>query len=441
LFPLNINRKININFKNMKKLLISILFVSALFTFNSCKKDQLVTVTGTATGNVTDYTSNAPIAGAVVSIVVDSATTIKATTSATGYYSLAGIPIGDHIMKITNSGFATEVVTISVYQTAAVAKTKKEVTTDISVANNIALHPTTGKITGQVTDVNNKPVSGATVSVIVGVEPLYTTTTDANGIYILANLPVGKYFTVTANSADASASSTVLATDLIQFTAKNTNIQISATALSLINYPGIGTNSLADTATSIVLTFSENLNDAITKQLAGPDFISVTKGGSNVLTTATITGSTITITFVDATAHLSSGSNYTINYSVYASATKSTSGSVKILTKEVSAASAIAPVIVWTPANTSTYPTIANKLQVTNPQTITNGTITYDIYRKYKDGTSNITDFEYFQSMYGSSSLSAIGGLSVGDIVYVKATVTGKDGNSTTAISNAVPIY
>jgi len=423
----------------MKKLLISILFVSALFTFNSCKKDQLVTVTGTATGNVTDYTSNAPIAGAVVSIVVDSATTIKATTSATGYYSLAGIPLGDHIMKITNTGFATEVVTITVFQTAAVAKTKKEATTDIAVANDIALHPTTGKVTGQVTDVNNKPVTGATVTVLVGVEPLYTATTDANGMYTLASLPVGKYFTVTANSADASGSSSVSASDLIQFTAKNTDIQISAMALSLINYPGIGSGSFADTTTSIVLTFSENLNDAITKQLAGPDFISISKGGTKVLTTATINGSTVTITFVDAAAHLSSGSNYTINYSVYASSTKNTSGHVTITTKEVSAVSAIVPQIVWSPAVVSPYS--ANKLQVTNPQTITNGTITYDIYRKYKDGTSNTTDFEFFQSMFGSSTVTNVFGLNIGDIVYVKATVTGTDGNKTTAISNSVTIY
>ena len=455
----------------MKKLILPLFFATILFTF-SCKKDQLVNVTGTATGIIADYTTNAPIAGAVVSIVLDSVTTIKAKTNASGYYSLAEIPMGSHKMKVSIAGYATEVKTISVMQNAAVENTSKSSSSVISVAQDVVLYPKVGKVTGQITDANGKPVSGATVTTIYSVDSIYSATTDVNGVYTLSGLPVGPYMYILASSSDVSGSS--ISTKADKNKAVTVDIKITSNGLYLINQSyKVLDNDLVDTNSSnpIVLTFSKALDNTITTQKTASSsngVVTLLEGGTTgkkILTTYVISGNTLTITLVDA-PRLTRNTNYTLLYDVYASSTDEKSGTLTFATNGTSNSITSAPVITTSTEVTNSGGSANNASKILTftslaTQSNSKGTINYTIYYRPKV-TSNSSKNEFVAiNTFTSSSLSTIttygagtsnvahtlknsmiltSGYFAGDQVYVVASVVGDDDVISTTTSNVITI-
>ena len=130
----------------------------------------LVSGSGSITGNVKS-TSGAAIAGA--SVGFGGGTT---ATDANGNYTLTGVPVGTVQLVASASGFqsVTQSVTVSGGAT--------------STANfTLAVAPAGGTVTGKITNASSGAiVTGATVSWSGG-----STTSDANGIYTLTNVPAG----------------------------------------------------------------------------------------------------------------------------------------------------------------------------------------------------------------------------------------------------------
>jgi len=132
-----------------------------------------VIVFGTITGTVTDAEDGSAIWGAQVS---DGISTVL--TDATGQYTINDVPPGSYQVVASKAGYENSSSTVAVLAGST------------AVANfslNEVIVP--GSITGSVTDAEDgSPIVGATVS-----DGTRTTTTDASGIYTVANVPPGTY--------------------------------------------------------------------------------------------------------------------------------------------------------------------------------------------------------------------------------------------------------
>ncbi len=141
--------------------------------------------TGSISGMVTDADGGAPIQGASVS--ADSGQ--SDITDASGNYTLTGVPIGSRTLTATAAGFDP-----ATPQATTVTDGGNSI---VSFALTATPIPTTGSITGVVTDSNGgAPIQGASVSVDSG----QSATTDAGGNYTLTNVPTGSR-TVSASAA------------------------------------------------------------------------------------------------------------------------------------------------------------------------------------------------------------------------------------------------
>jgi len=137
--------------------------------------------TGVISGMVTDALTEGPIEGADVTVNGNST-----TTNIYGYYSIAITP-GNYTVTASATGYKS----ISQTDVTVVAG---EPTTGI----NFALTPLPGVINGTATDASTSlPIAGATVEA-VGPETK-STTTDADGYYLIADVPPGDY-TVNASA-------------------------------------------------------------------------------------------------------------------------------------------------------------------------------------------------------------------------------------------------
>jgi hypothetical protein len=144
---------------------------------------QLEPTTGSISGTVTDAVTGEPIEGATVSVEVDGSTKTT-TTGDDGAYTLEGIPAGTYTVTFS----AEDYITATTEDVAVIAG---ETTTDVDKA--LQPEPTTGSISGTVTDLNtNAPIVGATVSVEVDGSTVSATTGD-NGDYLLEGIPAGAY--------------------------------------------------------------------------------------------------------------------------------------------------------------------------------------------------------------------------------------------------------
>jgi hypothetical protein len=123
---------------------------------------------GTIRGIVRNATTNAPIAGAVVTTG-----SITAITGSDGAYTLNNVSAGAQTLSVTADGFNPATVS-------------GNVPPGQTVNQDFALTPLLGTVTGIVRDDFNEPIAGATVTA-AGI----TTTSGADGSYTLANLPVG----------------------------------------------------------------------------------------------------------------------------------------------------------------------------------------------------------------------------------------------------------
>ena len=148
-----------------------------------------VIVPGVITGTVTDAEDGSAIWGAQVS---DGIRTVL--TDATGQYTINDVPPGSYQVVAGKAGYENSSSTVNVLQgTTAVA--------DFSLSQIIV----PGSITGSVTDAEDgSPIVGATVS-----DGHRTTTTDASGIYTIANVPPGGYQVTATKEGYENVTSTV----------------------------------------------------------------------------------------------------------------------------------------------------------------------------------------------------------------------------------------
>ncbi|HEX6293048.1 MAG TPA: S8 family serine peptidase [Herpetosiphonaceae bacterium] len=144
-------------------------------------------VSGSVLGMVTDGVTGATLVNAQVEAL--HAGQVRATTlsQADGSYNLRYLPAGTYDIRITLAGYAPQTRNSVLVETAQVSGP-----VDVALTR-------VGSVTGKVTS-GRKAVAGATVQALQGTELLGSATTDAYGIYQIANLPAGTY-TLTASAS------------------------------------------------------------------------------------------------------------------------------------------------------------------------------------------------------------------------------------------------
>lgn len=140
----------------------------------------VVTDVGTISGNVKN-SSGQNLQSATVATTPAGH---SATTDANGNYTITNVPVGTYSVTASKIGYQS------------VTQTGKTVSKNQTTTVNFTLTPTpTGTISGNVKNSSGVNLQGATVSTNPGD---YSTTTDANGNYTIANVPAGTY-SVTAS--------------------------------------------------------------------------------------------------------------------------------------------------------------------------------------------------------------------------------------------------
>jgi len=316
------------------KTAICFLILGTMVALNSCNKDYLIDVTGTLTGVVTDNSTGAYLKGATAKIIVGADTiNFKDSTDVSGRYSISGIPLGDYIIYFTKPGYATVRNSITVQPayndngTSSTSKSKKQSYT-VGIIQDAALSPLSGKANGLIT-YYGAPAANVTVKAYTEFENLiFTTTTDASGYYSFSDLPISTYVTFTSSMNNASASET----EYIYFGSdvqprEVSGIDLTENDLTVLSYTGQGTNVKLDTTASIVIVFSENVSEAITKLHAGGVYLY--NGFNEVASVVTYSGNTITVKPVGG---LNYNHSYSVGLTVYASDIKSCNSSLDFST-------------------------------------------------------------------------------------------------------------
>jgi Domain of unknown function (DUF1929)/Carboxypeptidase regulatory-like domain len=214
--------------------------------------------------NVTVVNSGGtPVSGTQVSLSGGQiSTSLTGTTNASGAYSSSWIPIGNYTVS---SGSVSETATVTTGKTTSITITQSS-------------GPTTGAITGTVTDSSGTALSGATVS-----SGGISDTTQANGTYSLANVPAG------AQTVTASLTGFQTGTQSVTVTAGGT----STANFVLTQAPSIGTvtGKITNIATGDVLSGATMKwgNMAVSTNTTGVYTISNVSSGNQTLT-ASATG-------------------------------------------------------------------------------------------------------------------------------------------------------
>ena len=422
----------------------------AIVTLSSCKKEFLVDVTGSITGVSRDYVTSQPVTGVTVSLVLNNKTMLKSLTDSLGYYTIAGVPVGDYTVLFSRSGYATSRTTIHVQPSNAVQNTTtgKKQSYQIGVVDDAIMYPTLGKITGVVTYLDGENAKGTTVVLAfngynINYEPsVYTTTTDNNGVYNFTNIPLGISVNVTAYNATASGIATMYGLDITSNSVPVVgNISISNMPFSLVNYTGKGDTVKVDTMTTqIKLIFSEPVSKTLTlAHTNGGAFLSV--DGASVLATFDCASNIVTLTLPN-TAHLTSGKMYTIDYNVYSSSNKNSNGTVTFITKEKGAliTEASAPLLSYVSTT---------EMDITNLPVVSGGVVngylaTYALYFKPKTGDQtefrNVTSDFSLTASTGLVKVTHTGAIPLGTY-YIEPMATGFDGVTVYGgLSNMLPV-
>jgi hypothetical protein len=155
------------------------------FKFPSCTSAP----SGTLEGTVSDSSTNAPIAGAQITVDPIGAST---TTDASGHYSLT-LPVGDYDVTASHFGYTS--------QTQPASVTDGGTTT----LDFLLVAAPSGSLSGTVSDDSGNPVENATVT--INSTPIPPETTDVNGNYSFASVPEGTY-SVTATAGKCTTPDT-----------------------------------------------------------------------------------------------------------------------------------------------------------------------------------------------------------------------------------------
>lgn len=141
---------------------------------------------GLIKGTITDAVSGDPVSQA--SVEIDGNALLSATSEDDGTYKLVGIPPGVYKLKVTHAEYIESLIENIEIQDMS------PTTIDIQLNQR----PQTGALEGKIVDVaTNNPVSGASVTVL---GTSITATSDANGSYLLTNVPAGlNYITISAS--------------------------------------------------------------------------------------------------------------------------------------------------------------------------------------------------------------------------------------------------
>lgn len=250
---------------------------------------QNVAATGTLTGVVTN-TSGSPLANATVT---------------SGSASATSAPDGTYTLTNVSAGTATVTASLSGYNSAS---TQGTVTAGSSTTvPNLQLAPIgPGTITGNVVDGGGNPIPGASVT-----GAGLTASTDANGNYVLSNVPAGSVTLVASAAGDSPASEAVTVT---------TGNTVTAPPMTLTSNQGNVTGKVMDSTSKPIVgaTVSFGGGTATTDSTGTYNFTNIPAGTIQLVASAsgfqsvtqnvTVTGgSTTTANFTLATANDSPG--------------------------------------------------------------------------------------------------------------------------------------
>lgn len=138
----------------------------------------------TLVGNVLAANSNAALASATVQLQSNGQTLYTATSNASGQYQMQNIAAGNYTLVATKSGYQnySEAITLAAGQQL----TGKNITLTPNVTN--------GAVSGTVRNANtNAIIRSATVQLKIGAQVQLQTTSNTNGIYMLAAVPPATY--------------------------------------------------------------------------------------------------------------------------------------------------------------------------------------------------------------------------------------------------------
>ncbi|MEI7026629.1 carboxypeptidase regulatory-like domain-containing protein [Paenibacillus sp. y28] len=131
-----------------------------------------------------------PVSGAAVSVEVNGTSYPAASvTDATGLYVINGVPFADNAtLTASKNGY--------IPGTAQISITGSNTTTQsLTVISNSPV----GKISGQVMDEKAEALAGASIVVTNGAETLASAVSEADGSFIVPNVPIGDGYTVTVS--------------------------------------------------------------------------------------------------------------------------------------------------------------------------------------------------------------------------------------------------
>lgn len=419
----------------MKKKLLSLsLIIATLFAISSCTKDYLVTVTGSLSGTIDDYTTFSFIAGVKVAVNVNGDTAhYTATTDANGFYTIKNIPLGTYNVILQKTGYATYYSTIYVRSTYINSvTTNSQQSYSVGIALSASLYPLTGQTQGVIT-YNSIPANGVTVIAYANTSNntlnySSTTTTDAHGNYSLTGLPIGPDITIAAYGVSASGSTTESLSLNNKVVPSVESFSISDNGLTLNSYTGEGTSVFVDTTSSIKLYFSENVSQAITASMGG--YVTLFKGGSSVAVNVTYLNDTVTLTPVSG--YLTNGTTYSVIYYVFATASKSSSNSFNFTTVNQQASITGGTVITIVEINSKYY------LQVATSPVVTGSPIIYYLVYEKLPGQNDFTGLNQNPLILTGNGLN-ITNSPVGTTYYVVPYITVNSINYYGSPSNISP--
>lgn len=187
---------------------------------NSSSYTVTTVLPGSISGTITRTTGGTAISGATVQAILAGVTKSSVTSAANGTYSTASLEPGTYDLRVTASGFSSELRSITVTANA------------VSTANVSMLQP--ASISGKVTLTSGgAALPGAAVNLYLGASQKATTSTNATGDYSVTNLHPGVY---TAQAVSVGYRTKEQAATLVENTNTTTNMSVDAAATGPVTY-------------------------------------------------------------------------------------------------------------------------------------------------------------------------------------------------------------